>query len=78
MKVSKSIKNKMKKLVKLATEVSKLSSEIDNYFIEKGYDIELLRSGNGRSLEELEYGNDIIDKFCNWIESEPDELIKMK
>ncbi len=33
-------------------------------------DIEELRSGNGISLEELDYGNDITSVFCKWIESQ--------
>lgn len=60
----KKIIKKMHRLAKLAGETKKLSSEIDQYFIEKGFDIDELRCGNGRSLEELEYGNDITDTFC--------------
>jgi hypothetical protein len=64
MKVSKEIQVKMHKIAELSSEVKKLSKEVDQYFIDKGFDIEELRCGNGRSLEELEYGNDITDNFC--------------
>lgn len=54
----------MHKIAELSRKAKELSSEVDQYFIDKGFDIEELRCGNGRSLEELEYGNDITDKFC--------------
>lgn len=54
----------MHKIAELSREIKELSSEVDQYFIDKGFDIEELRCGNGRSLEELEYGNDITDAFC--------------
>ena len=63
-KVSKEIQTKMHKIAELSRKVKELSSEVDQYFIDKGCDIEELRCGNGRSLEELEYGNDITDRFC--------------
>lgn len=63
-KVSKEIQRKMHKIAELSRKAKELSSEVDQYFIDKGFDIEELRCGNGRSLEELEYGNDITDKFC--------------
>jgi hypothetical protein len=62
--ISKEIIRKMHRLAKLTGETKKLSSEIDQYFMEKGFDIDELRCGNGRSLEELECGNDITDIFC--------------
>lgn len=64
MKVSIEIQVKMHKIAELSSEVKKLSKEVDQYFIDKGFDVEELRCGNGRSLEELEYGNDITDNFC--------------
>lgn len=43
--------------------------EIDNlYFDLKAARAELERSGNGVSLEEIEYGNDITEDFCDWCE----------
>jgi hypothetical protein len=76
MKISKYIKNKMHKLADLSYKASKLSQEIDNYFEENKYDIEELRSGDGISLEELEYGNDVTDQFCDWFENEKSKLEK--
>ena len=68
MKVSEVIKNKMRRIAKLTKEVMYLSREIDDYFINKGFDIDILRSGDGTSLDELDYGNDITDDFCKLIE----------
>ncbi len=70
MKVPKHIRNKMNKLVQTARQVSVLSCEIDQFFIENGYDIEKLRCGCGFSLEELEYGTDVVDKLCRAIEED--------
>jgi hypothetical protein len=69
MKVSQAIKNKMHELARLNRKASELSLQIDNYFIDKGYNIESLRSGDGISLEELDYGNDMTNEFCEWIEN---------
>lgn len=63
-KVPKEIQKKMNKIAELSNKANKLSKEVDQYFIDKGFDVEKLRTGNGRSLEELEYGNDITDEFC--------------
>lgn len=64
MKVSKEIQNKMHKLAKLTRQASILDREINEYFEEKGYDINELRSGDGTTLDELNYGNDITDIFA--------------
>ncbi len=69
MKVSKEIQNKMHKIAEYVNKSKKLSKEVDQYFIDKGFDIEELRCGNGKSLEELEYGNDITDEFCKHAET---------
>lgn len=68
MKVSKSIQDKMHRVAQLNSEAKVLMEEVDNYFINKGLDIEELRCGNGISLEELEYGNDITNEFVVWAE----------
>ena len=68
--IPKSIQNKMHRLAKLSAEASRLSGDIDDWFIKHGYNVDettsgdSLRSGSGLSLEELEYGNDITDEFC--------------
>lgn len=63
MKVSIKIQNKMHKLAKLTAQASVLDREINEYFESKGYDIDELRSGDGTTLDELNYGNDITDEF---------------
>lgn len=69
MKISKSIQNKMHKLAKLTSQASVLDREINDYFESKGYDIDGLRSGDGTTLEELNYGNDITNTFVNDFEN---------
>ncbi len=63
MKVSKEIQKKMHKLASLCAQSSELCREINEYFEDKGYDIDELRAGDGTTLDELDYGNDITDKF---------------
>lgn len=63
------IKSKMHRLAKLSKKASELDSEISEYFISLGFDEESLRCGNGNSLEELMYGNDVTDEFCTYIEN---------
>ena len=70
MRVPKYIQDKMHRLAKLSNQAADLSREIDRFFIEKGYDIEALRSGDGISLEELEYGVDVTELICKAIESD--------
>jgi hypothetical protein len=69
MKIPEHIKNKMRRAANLTSKVTELMREVDDYFIDRGYNIEELRSENGISLEELEYGNDVTDQFCEWFEN---------
>lgn len=70
MKIPIFIKKKMHRLVEIEQQAIAISHEIDQFFIENGYDIEKLRDGCGFSLEELERGNDVIDKLCQAIEED--------
>lgn len=63
------IKEKMHKLAKLSQQAEELENEISEWFCAKGFDEDALRCGNGASLEELIYGNDVTDEFCTRIES---------
>ena len=54
----------MHKIAELSRKMRELSNEVDQYFIDKGFDAEELRDGGGCGLEELESGNDITDEFC--------------
>lgn len=69
MKISKNIQNKMHKLAQLTSQAAILDREINDYFESKGYDIDGLRSGDGTTLEELNYGNDITNTFVNDFEN---------
>lgn len=63
MRISKDVQRKMHKLAQLTSQASLLDREINEYFENKGYDIDELRSGDGTTLDELNYGNDITDNF---------------
>lgn len=63
MKLPVGIKRKLVSANNHARAMAKLMSEVDGYLENKGFSSEELRSGNGRSLEEFEYGNGNIDNF---------------
>lgn len=69
MKIPKHIQDRMHKAAKYAQKMSDEMRIVDAWFEHHGYDSEILRSGDGYSLEELEYGNDITDVFCADFES---------
>lgn len=74
MKIPNHIKQKMHRLAMIQTTANELSKELDDWFDKYGFDIEKLRCGNGISLEELNYGNDVTDELCDWIERNEGEL----
>lgn len=69
MKIPKYIQDRMHKAAKYARKMSEEMRVVDDWFEYHGYDSDDLRSGDGYSLEELEYGNDITDVFCEEFES---------
>lgn len=69
MKVPEYIRRKMHRAAKLYAEASRLTSQVDAWFENRGYSLENLRRGDGLSLEELDYGNDVTDVFCDRVES---------
>lgn len=69
MKVPEYIRQKMHRAAKLHAEASRLTRQIDKWFESRGYTPESLRCGDGFSLEELDYGNDVTDIFVERIES---------
>lgn len=68
MKIPKHIKEKMHKIAQLNQQSASLSNEVDDWFIRHGFEMYELRCGDGTSLEELDYGNDITDILCERIE----------
>ena len=70
MKIPQHIKNKMHRIVALNRAADKEMEIVEKWLEKQGFDIETLRNGDGCSLEELEYGNDITDEFCARIEAE--------
>lgn len=69
MKVPEYIRNKMHRAAALHAEAARLMSHVDIWFENQGYSVEDLRCGDGFSLEELDYGNDVTDAFCERIEN---------
>ena len=69
MRISKGIQNKMHRLARLTAKAGELDREINDYFENAGFDIDKLRLGDGTTLDELNYGNDITDKFVEDMEN---------
>lgn len=69
MRIPKDIQVKMHKLAQLTSQATILDREINDYFESKGYDMDELRSGDGTTLDELNYGNDITNTFVNDFEN---------
>lgn len=69
MKVPEYIRHKMHRAAKLHAEASNLMHQVDKWFEDRGYTPENLRCGDGFSLEELDYGNDVADLFYERIEA---------
>ena len=63
------VKAKMHRLAWLYKRIQLLENEITDYFVGLGYSEDFLRSGTGRTLDDLQDGSDITDEFCAWIES---------
>ena len=69
MKIPKYIRKKMHRAAALHREASILAGQVDEWLESYGYRPEELRCGDGLSLEELDYGNDVTDAFCARLES---------
>ena len=69
MRISKNIQEKMHKLAQLTSQAAVLDREINDYFESKGYNIDELRSGDGTTLDELNYGKDVTEIFVNNFEN---------
>ena len=75
MRISKDIQGKMHKLAQLTSQAAMLDREINNYFESKGYDVDELRSGDGTTLDELDYGNDITATFVKDLKMESMNIV---
>lgn len=74
MKIPSYIIQDMRRIVKHAQAVSEISARVDEWFESHGFTAEELRCGDGCSLEELEYGNDIVDAFVEKMEKEDERV----
>lgn len=70
MKIPIDIQKKMRRAVKLYSEANEIMKEVDLFFESKGISEDIYRCCNGISLEEIEYGNDIVDDFVKWADSD--------
>lgn len=70
MKIPKHIQDKMHRVAKLHNQANTIMAEVNEWFEKQGYDDLFIRNGNGTSLEELEYGNDITDDFVKAAEGD--------
>ena len=75
MKVPKYIREKMRRVAALNNEADKEMKKIEDWLEKHGIGTSYtrgggLRDGCGCSLEELEYGNDVTDELCEWIEKD--------
>lgn len=78
MKVSLEIQNKMHKLAKYVEQSKVLTEEIDHFFDAKGFAVEELRHDKDNSLNKLNAGIDITDKFVNIIQSRQNRVRPLK
>lgn len=69
MKVPKYIRDKMHRIATLHAQAIELTREVDIWLIEHGINLDDISDGNGYSLEELDYGNDVTDELCMRLES---------
>ena len=67
--VPKYIKQKMHKIAELNQTANALMNDVEEWLKKQNIDTEAFRSGDGHSLEELEYGNDVTDVLCYRIEN---------
>lgn len=67
--VPKYIKQKMHKIAELNQTANALMDDVEEWLKKQNIDTEAFRSGDGHSLEELEYGNDVTDVLCYRIEN---------
>lgn len=73
MKIPAYIRYKMHRVAKLHSEANDIMHDIETWFEKNGVSIDYLRctvGGNGFSLEELDYGLDVTDRLCEFLESE--------
>lgn len=63
MKIPAYIIQDMRCIVNHAKAIEEISRRVDLWFESHGFTAEELRCGDGCSLEEIEYGNDIVDEF---------------
>ncbi len=67
MKVPKYIVEMLELCLKYNRKAGDLMQNIEGWMTAHGLDVEAFRDGGGHSLEEIEYGNDVIDELVDWM-----------
>lgn len=70
MKIPSEIKHKMHMAASHFAKGTNIMGEVDQWFANQKIDEDIIRSGDGISLEEIEYGNDVTEEFCKWFENQ--------
>lgn len=73
MRVPNTIRLKMHLCASHAAQAANFDREIGEWLASQGIDVESISSGDGESLEELMYGNDVTDALCRRIEAMTDD-----
>lgn len=70
MKIPKYIQAKMHRIAYLHSKANKEMAIVEGWLEDSGFDVSMngLRCGDGFSLEELDYGNDVTDILCSRME----------
>ena len=64
MVIPKYIRSKMHLCARHACQAATYNFEVANWLEKHGIDVEDISDGDGSSLEELMYGNDVTDELC--------------
>lgn len=68
MNVPKYIVEDMRRAARHFQSGSEIMRRVDAWFEANGFDMDELRCGDGASLEEIEYGNDVTDLIIKRVE----------
>ncbi len=74
MKLPKSIKQKLISANNHAISIGRIMDGVNSWLENKGFSPEDLRSGNGKSLEEFEYGSENVEELIELFEEYLTEL----
>lgn len=62
------VRSKMHLCASHARQAARYNFEVADWLEQHGIDVESISNGDGKSFEELMYGNDVTDELCRCIE----------